>query len=126
MFHESTPNSFVKKPIFKNNSCLQNAYFRGLLTTYHNSPNVTVSDCIFLENKVQYTFFAHNGLITVINCTGSDLTASTASDGAVNTDEMAADPFILRLELLSLGKCEAEYPFLFELVLIRSKKKKKS
>ena len=123
MYHSFTPDSFVKRSLFRNNSCKTGNTYYGLI--YSFCSNVTVSECIFLKNKASNTFGAYSAIITVINCTGDVLTASTGYSGSVYTNEMRNSSFDLTLSLLSLGKCEAEFPFSFELILFRSKNKKK-
>ncbi|EAY04503.1 hypothetical protein TVAG_453200 [Trichomonas vaginalis G3] len=124
MCHYETPDSFLKRSLFRNNSCYIGDYYLGLIHSSYSS-NVTVSECIFLKNKADNTFSAdYRGIITVINCTGDVLTASSY-DASVYTNEMRNSSFDLTLSLLSLGKCEAEFPFSFELILFRSKNKKK-
>ncbi|EAY03054.1 hypothetical protein TVAG_143540 [Trichomonas vaginalis G3] len=121
MSHWETPDSFVKKSIFKNNTAQIKNTHSGLITLTES--NVTVSECIFIENKSPNTFSADtNAILTVINCTGDPFTASSSNAGTVHTDKMTTDPFNLTLSLLSLGKCEAEHPFSFENILNRSTK----
>lgn len=122
MWHEKTPNSFVKMSLFRNNSCLTKTSHWGVISSYDSS-NVTVSDCIFLKNKADHTFSASmNGIITIISCFGDILTAGT-SIGSCNTNKMKTNSFNLSLSLLSLGKCDAEFLFSFELLLLGSSKK---
>ena len=110
MKHMQTKDSNIKKSIFKNNSCETNISNWGLL--YSDSSNIIVSECIFIKNKANHTFGAGTqGILTVINCTGDDLSANSY-DGTINTNKMMTNSFNLKLSLLSLGKCEAEFPFI--------------
>ncbi|EAY04486.1 hypothetical protein TVAG_453030 [Trichomonas vaginalis G3] len=123
MYHYKTPDSFVKKSLFRNNSCYTSNSYYGLITSSYSSSNVTVSECIFLKNKASNTFSAYSAIITVINCTGDVLTASSY-DASVYTNEMKVCSFDLTLSLHALGSCEAS-PISFELILCLSKHKKK-
>ncbi|EAX89665.1 hypothetical protein TVAG_171450 [Trichomonas vaginalis G3] len=122
MYHLNAPDSFVKRSLFKNNTCKTGSFW-GLLSS-DGSSKVTVSECIFLENKADHTLAStYGGTLTAINCTG-DLSVSS-ENGIVKTNEMTTSSFNLTLSLLSLGKCEAEFPFSFDFILFGSKKKKK-
>ena len=124
MLHMNSLNSFVRRSLFRNNSCALGNTYRGLLHS-STSSKVTVLECIFLENKASHTFGAYSATLTVINCTGDILSASSSWDGIINTNKKKTESFNLTLSLLSLGKCEAEFPFSFDLILFGSKKKKK-
>ena len=124
MCHMNTIDSFVKKSIFKNNSVKADGTSLGLLSLAFSS-NVTVIECIFLENNANHTFDSNfNSVLTIINCIG-DLSATNVWGHKANTDKMKTDSFNLSLSLLSLGKCEAEHPFSFEFPLFISKIKRK-
>ncbi|KAI5501474.1 hypothetical protein TVAGG3_0872580, partial [Trichomonas vaginalis G3] len=123
MSHSNSPDSFLKRSLFRNNSCSIGKSYWGLISS--SSSNVTVAECIFLNNKAKHTFgTGSSGIITVINCTGDVLTASSSNDGIVYTNEMKVCTFDLTLSLLSLGKCEAA-PISVKLSLCRSNNNKK-
>ncbi|EAX97419.1 hypothetical protein TVAG_437980 [Trichomonas vaginalis G3] len=126
MAHIYTPDSFIKRSIFRNNTCKTGDSHWGLIGCDYSPSNVTVSECIFTNNKADHTFgTSSSAIITVINCTGDVLTADYMLSGSVYTNKMSTNSFDIPLSLLSLGKCEAEFPFSFEPILLRSKKKKK-
>lgn len=117
--HKNTPDSFVKRSIFKNNTCVNHNLYRGLISSVELSV-VTVSECIFLKNVAENTFGAYQGgIITIINCTGDDLSVSS-SNATVYSDKISSSSFNFTLHLLSLGKCEADYPVSVDLVLFPS------
>lgn len=121
MCHTCTSDSFVKRSVFKNNTCKIESYW-GLLTSSYS--NVTVSESIFLENIASYTFCAEwYGFLAIINCAGDDLSASSAH-GIVNSNEIKTNHLKLEFSFLSLDKCEANNPYIFEYQLIPSKKKR--
>ena len=124
MNHYDTTYSFVKNSIFKNNSCkIDDPKSAILNSAIRISAFVKVSECIFSGNKAKFTFYVLGRLIKVINCTVDNLSVGTYF-GSVDTHEITTDPFDLALELLSLGKCEAEHPISFEYPIFPSKKKK--
>ena len=124
LYHETTPHSFIKRSNFKNNSC--DSYFLYASSNIE-ATDINISECIFFENNVSTVFYAnHDSTIYIIDCTGDSLTIGfddAPHPGTINTDQMKTDPFNLTLSLLSLGKCEAEFPFSFDLILFESKKK---
>ena len=124
LYHFDTSDSFIKKSLFINNSCkiYYDFDYYGVIT--NEMSRLTVLECIFFKNKAKHAFGAINAVITVINCYGDVLTANIRDHrGTIYTSKMTTSPFNLTLSLLSLGKCEAEFPLSFDLILFGSKKK---
>ncbi|EAY01736.1 hypothetical protein TVAG_108930 [Trichomonas vaginalis G3] len=124
MSHSQTPDSFVKNSIFKNNTAKIRKGGYGLITSSFSPSNVTVSECIFIGNKADHSFSGdNNGIITIVNCRGDDLSAGKTYGGSFNSDKIETNPFDLPLSFLSLGKCEAENPISIELISNEIEKK---
>ena len=106
MYHYDTPDSFVKRSLFRNNTCKIGDTHWGLIGS--ESSFLTVSECIFLENIAPHTIGIWYGILTVTHCIVDSFTASSTFHGIIYTNEMKTDCLKIGFSLPSIEECKTE------------------